>query len=869
MSLADLLTPRKEVLSDEGIEGIIDLANLGDPRKRKLEARPEAFFDLTYPTSDIKRVLRNLDERFRRRGDAPGLYLFEGLKGSGKSHLLVLVYHLFSAPDAARAWLARYGLTCSVPTDALVVINKFTDLPLYSIWDFVFEKLTGSPAPRQTLQPALTDVQTALGDRQVALIFDELEQGIRIIPDPAMKAQNLAFLQMLSEWANRSDKVTVFASIYGDQDEPGSTLKRVSPCRVRFGDSVDRARIVQHRLFENYEGFDPKRALTVIDSFLNTWSRVIPDLRVDEYRSQILQTYPFLPELLDLMLTRVPARGGFQNVRGALGFLANLVRMSHRDADLVTCAHASLSDREVTVRLADLDTTGDLITSARTNLEELRDTPHASQIAATVLLYTLTGTGREVGATREEIFRNVIGPGVDINEVERALLAFQKYASHFHVQENRYFFDVEENEEAKVEYRSLLFGEDRARAEIRKLWRDEIFREPNSVVFTDVEATKEALEALEKDRLRWLLAPRRLQQSERHDLLFGLSNRNQVMILEPRVSTFDADSNEDLLKWGKRMLAGGELAKSAPDAERRSHYEGIARDDKKNVADAIRRAGLSFIRWERYGVEAGEDQMEEESLGPASSKEDVLARLSQDFFPVMVFEEHLEPRLADLFGKSVQQIDSEYHATLGFPVPTTVRSVTAALRNLCKARKLSVRHPRGNYCGVDPDLTETELWSATVDLPFEGEPRSGGVEVVRRPSGGDGPGGVEDTGGTGGGTGLAVESVVEQIAVRAQPGIGRLREEVAARLQERGEVTVTRVRFVVFSDTQVGDLSSLPSALRGTLDGPGHLSTEITIEKEGRFSKAEVERLIEALPTLPQADYGADLWVTVPTSQDH
>ena len=46
MSFSDLLTPRPEVLSDDGIAGIIDLANLSSPRKRRipLEARPEDFF---------------------------------------------------------------------------------------------------------------------------------------------------------------------------------------------------------------------------------------------------------------------------------------------------------------------------------------------------------------------------------------------------------------------------------------------------------------------------------------------------------------------------------------------------------------------------------------------------------------------------------------------------------------------------------------------------------------------------------------------------------------------------------------------------------------------------------------------------------
>ena len=57
MSYSDFLTPRRDVLSEDGIEGIIDLANLADTRKRKLEARPADFFALTYPTADARRVI--------------------------------------------------------------------------------------------------------------------------------------------------------------------------------------------------------------------------------------------------------------------------------------------------------------------------------------------------------------------------------------------------------------------------------------------------------------------------------------------------------------------------------------------------------------------------------------------------------------------------------------------------------------------------------------------------------------------------------------------------------------------------------------------------------------------------------------------
>src|SRR3990172_4570705 len=127
MSFASVLRPRAEVLSDEGIEGIVDLANLADSRRRKLEAKPDLFFALTYPTADIRRIVNLLDQRFAQKGTTPGLFLFEGLKGVGKSHLLLLIYHLFKSQKEAKAWLDRHGLTCRLPEGTVLVPNKFTD----------------------------------------------------------------------------------------------------------------------------------------------------------------------------------------------------------------------------------------------------------------------------------------------------------------------------------------------------------------------------------------------------------------------------------------------------------------------------------------------------------------------------------------------------------------------------------------------------------------------------------------------------------------------------------------------------------------------------------------------------------------------
>ncbi|HZX15017.1 MAG TPA: hypothetical protein VFF49_11535 [Thermodesulfobacteriota bacterium] len=868
MSYSDLLKPRVDVLKEDGIEGIIDLANLEDPKGKKLEVNPQRFLSLTYPTADVRRVIQKLYDRFSGHKDAPGLFLFEGLKGSGKSHLLLMIYHLFKNYEIAKRWLDAHKMYCELPDNAVVVVNKFTDLPLDSIWDFVFKQLTNQRPKKSVVQPSLAEVEKILGDKRLILILDELEQGIRVISEPSIKAQNIAFLQMLSEWANRSDKVTVFASIYSDQEEPGNTLKRVPSCRVQFTYSPDKVKVVLHRLFENYLEFKHDACIPTVDSYLNAWRRQHLSSS-EEYRSRMLLTYPFLPELLELILERVPARGGFQSVRGALGFLANMVRLTHGKVDLITAAHATLQDREVAVRLQDLDPSGDLISRAKGNLNELKDHLLVSEIGATVMLYTLTGSGRARGVSREELIKHVLNPKVDINDFEKALFALQKYASHFHIEEGRYFFDPEENADAKVEFRSLTIDPEgsKARSFLHVLWRDEIFKEPNCVIYQGEEETKSKLDELDKNRLRYVLSPRKLNQEERHELFHGVPIRNQVILLEPKDQKFNLNIHSDLLKWAKRQLAAKELTETAKDSTRRSEYERIAREDKSHCIEAIKRAGLVFTKWEEYGQTANEDRVEEEAIS-GNSREDVLNFLSQKLFPIQLFEEHLLSRLHEIIGSTVKDIDRQYRSTIGFHVPTTVRTVSQALRELCKNGQVSIRHPRGNFCRENPNLTETELFDATIGEPFE-------TPIVRpsilKPTEEEGETPFieteqEDTITV---TPLPAGSLRKQeISIPPQESSGSLRQTIALQLQKFPNAKIIRIRTTIFLEKKTGDLSSLPASIRGSLSGQGTLSAEITITKEGEFTKGEVETIIESLPTLPGADYGARLNLLIPSTED-
>ena len=881
MGYSAFLKPRQETISEEGIEGIIDLANLKDESRTKIEARPDDFFQLTYPTSDVKKVMDEINARFSSSKESSGLFLFEGLKGSGKSHLLLTIYHLFKNHQIALQWLNENGLSCKIPQDAVVIINKFTDDPHDSIWNMIFEAL-GTEAKKGWTHPELAEFEKALEDRKIILIFDELEQGIKVIGDPALQAQNIAFLQMLSEFSNRSKRVTMFASIYSSQEEPGSTFKRVPRCVVQFDNAKDQSRIILHRLFENYKKFDRASILPVLDSYAQLWNKHAP-IDQEELKAKFKDTYPFSPSLMDIILKKIPARGGFQNVRGALAFLGNLIRLTHTGNDIITPGDVSLEDRATTIMLKDLDLSGDLINRAKENMEDLISrVPLARQMASTVLLYTLTGVGADSGVSRDNLIRDILSPATDINDIEQTLMGFQKYASYFHHREGRYCFDMEENAEAKVEFKSLRYSDEHAREELYENLKSDIFRETvNTAIFGSIEQTKELLKQFDKSRLRYILTGRRLTQEERHQIYYGIDVRNMVLLLEPKDDRFQISNDKDLLKWAKRYLAAKDLAGSTKNAARQNDYNRIAGADKKYIIERIKKAGLVFVSWEKYGSSVAEDRIELEPLAGDLSKDKILEKLNQDYFPMLRFKEHLEARLDHVKDRLVKEIDAEYRATLGFPIPLMVSSVSNAIRNLCKEGVIGIQHSAGNFCNINPSLTETELFNAKITDPFEESANK--IELCPEcgqfpcrcakpsqecpvceqypcqcqtppmlcPNCGKDPCECPEK---------------ESLAIRIPPqkSIGSLRKETAFRLQDYEDGIITRVSYKIFlQKNNIGDLSTLPSGIRGSLSGDGDITAEITISKTGTFSKSQIEQHIESLPVISEADFSVDMEVEI------
>jgi hypothetical protein len=565
------------------IDSVVDFEKIRPGTRASLEKDPGLSLSLTYLTEDLTGMLRNLSLRFNEASEtsAPGLILAEGVKGQGKSHALLVAYHLFANQAPAKQWMEANGFAWNPPAQVAVLVEKFTDqyLPFDSLWSYLATKLNVGWSSERP--PSLREFRSGLGDRYLVLIFDELERGIANIADPSRRSQNLSFLQMVSEEANRSRQVTLLAAIYDGAVDPGATLKRIPRVELRFRKAEDRAAIVRHRLFTNANSYDRKAAEDLIQSYANTWQRL--GVRItDEYLARSWSSFPFLPELIDLIFERMGGGEVFQGTRGALGLLGAMLDSAGKLTGLLTGAHCKLTNQACADRLQDLDPSGTTIACAMGNLRELQSLPYAEAIASATLLASLVPTGRARGVSRDELVRHVAEPGSDPNQFEATVEAFRRYGSYFHKQEDRFYFDVEENEEAKVELEAYRSGNDQtARRKIAELWLQTLFKDwQQTTIYLDNEGTRAAIAAMSRTSPRFILAPRRLSDQERHALYRGAEMRNQIILLEPKDDAVNHLTNPDLLAAAKRYAAAVELSPSAKNAERRERYDRIANRER-------------------------------------------------------------------------------------------------------------------------------------------------------------------------------------------------------------------------------------------------------------------------------------------------
>lgn len=744
-SFGDVLTVRDEVLEGEGLLGMVNLAELREGARRGLAGNvpgtsklrdPRDFFDLTYPTEDVRQTLRALDRRAREPDAVPGTLLMTGRYGAGKSHVLLAAHHALSSPEVANAWADRWELDpYDFPDDARVVSRSFIDRNTENLWDVFFEALDrGELADSIETFPDGETIQRALGDRRLFLVVDELERWYAATSE-SRRQRNRNFLQALSEVAMRDGRVTLLTSVLGERAEPADTLRRTNPMELAFRSTEDRRRILQFRLFDPDGSRDEQAIERTVAAHVEAYGEAELD-ELDAYRERFQTSYPFTPELLDVLLEKVPTLGDFQNTRGTLRFLADIVRETHDEAPIVSSRSLDFRDSDVETTLSTLDPTGGEIVrrAVGDNWRAVGDVPHGRALFAVLILYSIADPTHP-GAAERDLMLAVLGPSDNPNAVRESLRRIRRVAYNLHRDGDRYVFKTEENPRARINAvaRSPEVTESACRRKlvdaIETRWGDA----SRTVVHTgDVEATRRQLRDRSGGRPLFILSTASLTPDERLELQNLEERRNLVLLIEPYVrgdaasSRYDLLQDDDLLEITRRIEACDRLLESGSE-ERHSSYRSIKREEEDRLAgDVADRYGF-YVRWKRSGTtgdDVDDDWYDLETVDEFQANR-FMQYFKRNFSSLPEIKTEIRDRWRDYRRRSVSDLVDWFERTLEAPVPYDAHLVPRALRDLADHRVLGLETADGDVWepSEDRSLSDEALMEATVvEPPEEPEP---------------------------------------------------------------------------------------------------------------------------------------------------
>lgn len=418
------------------------------------------FFQKTYQTEGLANLLAVVEQRLRGQGGDPVIQIQTPF-GGGKTHALIAMYHKAAEWDARRAVVVG---TPMAPTD--------------TIWGLLAEQLTGSVAGYEGLTaPGREALRALLETHQPLLILmDEvLEYATKAagvpVGDSTLAAQTLAFLQELTEAAATLDRtclvVTLPSSVLEHYDEGAERLfrqlQKVSGRVEKIYTPVQEHEITQVIRCRLFSSIHQKQMRSVVDEFVDYAVReaLLPaGVEPSEYRQRFEASYPFLPEVVDVLYQRWGSFSSFQRTRGVLRLLS-LVVHALRESQLpyIGLADFDLANQELRRELLKhigpeydsviaADITGKEAGARKVDGElgaAYQGLRLGTRVATTIFLYSFSG-GVERGATLGEVKRSATSTGNPASVVAEAVeLLKSRYLFYVQHQSGKYFFTNEVN----------------------------------------------------------------------------------------------------------------------------------------------------------------------------------------------------------------------------------------------------------------------------------------------------------------------------------------------------------------------------------------------------------------------------------------
>jgi hypothetical protein len=350
--------------------------------------------------------------------------------------------------------------------------------PTDTIWGLLAEQPAGSREGFEgRTAPGREPLRTLLEAHQPLLILmDEVLEyatkaaGVRVGAS-TLAAQTLAFLQELTEAAVMLDRtclvVTLPSSLLEHYDEGAEKLfrqlQKVAGRVEKIYTPVQEheiTHVIRRRLFSTIHEKQMQKAVGEFLDYAVGESLLPAGVEPSEYRRRFEASYPFLPEVVDVLYQRWGSFTSFQRTRGVLRLLSLVVHaLKESQIPIITLADFDLSDQEVRRELLKhigpeydsviaADITGEEAGARKVDVElgaAYRGLRLGTRVATAIFLYSFSG-GVERGATLGEIKRNATTTANPASLVAEAVeLLKNRYLFYVQQQSGKYFFTNQAN----------------------------------------------------------------------------------------------------------------------------------------------------------------------------------------------------------------------------------------------------------------------------------------------------------------------------------------------------------------------------------------------------------------------------------------
>ncbi|HXG91829.1 MAG TPA: DUF499 domain-containing protein [Blastocatellia bacterium] len=365
-----VVTPHLDIKQGRLDESVFaaNLAEVALGGGREIYSNPVVFFSKTFFTAGLKSIARTVIKGLNGNEDAENrvISLQTGF-GGGKTHTLISLYHICkwgrnaAQSDSVRELLSYTGAPEFKSANIAVFTNTTNDpangrttqdgVHIQTVWGELAYQLGGKEAyeiirknDEQMIAPAGLFKKVLEQCAPALVLIDELadycvKASAKKVGGSTLADQTISFMQELTEAIAGANHCVALITLPASPQEVGNTaqaqqiltsleqrVRRVGADTKPVADE-EIYEVIRRRLFEDIG--DPAQIEACASKYLQlyqeNWMEMPPHATKADYKTKILKSYPFHPELIDVFRIRWASHHGFQRTRGVLRLLAAIV----------------------------------------------------------------------------------------------------------------------------------------------------------------------------------------------------------------------------------------------------------------------------------------------------------------------------------------------------------------------------------------------------------------------------------------------------------------------------------------------------------------------------------------------------------------